>query len=136
MINPNLLIIILAVCILIWQIILSLFFWQILNKYKKLVKLEKDEIERSLIAKLEKRITELEQKGLEHIQKIKVVRFNPFNETGGDNSFTLSILNAKMNGVVLTGLHTREKTRMYVKEIKEGKSIYELSKEERQSLNE
>lgn len=69
-----------------------------------------------------------------HIQKFSLVRFNPFNETGGDHSFSLVLLNKKDSGMVITGLHTRERTRIYVKPISQGKSKYELSKEELTAL--
>lgn len=130
------LIIILGFAILTWQLILTIFFVKILNRYKKLVSLEKEEIERNLIGKLDKRMSFLEKEGLKSLQKVNLLRFNPFNETGGDNSFTLCLLDGNLNGVVLTGLHTREKTRMYVKEIKNGKSSHELSKEEKKLIGE
>jgi hypothetical protein len=65
-----------------------------------------------------------------HIQKLGFVRFNPFNEMGGDHSFCVVLLDKKDTGFMLTGLHTRERTRVYVKYVKRGKSEYELSKEE------
>jgi hypothetical protein len=120
--------------ILIWQLILTLFFAYILKRYRKLVELEKINFEKSSQAKLSQRIEELERKESEHIQKVDLIRFNPFQETGGDNSFTLCLLNDKLDGVVLTALHTREKTRMYGKKIKNGKSEFELSKEEKKVI--
>ena len=68
------------------------------------------------------------------MQKYGFVRFNPFGDMGGDHSFCLALLNGKHTGFVLTGLHTRERTRVYVKHIKRGKSEYDLSKEERKAL--
>lgn len=129
------LIIIFGAVILIWQLFLSIFFIRILTRHRKLAELEGKGEERNLIAKINDKIRHIEEKEAEHIQKVKVIRFNPFNETGGDNSFTLCLLNAKLDGVVLTGLHTREKTRMYVKEVKNGKSSYTLSKEEEKVIN-
>jgi len=71
-----------------------------------------------------------------HMQKYGFVRFNPFGDMGGDHSFCLALLNGKNTGFVLTGLHTRERTRVYVKHIKRGKSEYDLSKEEQKALGE
>lgn len=130
----NILLIISIAAILIWQLILTFLFVKVLNRHKKLIELERVELERSLITKLNERINSLEKKELDHIQKVNLLRFNPFNETGGDNSFTLCLLNAKLDGVVLTGLHTREKTRIYAKEIKNGKSKFELSSEEKKVI--
>jgi hypothetical protein len=67
-------------------------------------------------------------------QKISIVRFNPFGDTGGDQSFVLAVLDAHNSGYVLTSIHGREGTRVYVKPVDEGKSKYPLSEEERQAL--
>ncbi|HUC87247.1 MAG TPA: DUF4446 family protein [Candidatus Saccharimonadales bacterium] len=67
-------------------------------------------------------------------QKISIVRFNPFGDTGGDQSFVLAVLDALDSGYVLTSIHGREGTRVYVKPIDEGKSKYPLSQEEKQAL--
>src|SRR3989344_8115244 len=58
---------------------------------KILIKEEQNEIE---IGRLAKRINWLEEDGKEHIQKVGLVRFNPFKELGGDHSFSLAILDA------------------------------------------
>ncbi len=66
-----------------------------------------------------------------HIQKIGLVRFNPFSDTGGSQSFTLALLNKSDCGLVMTSLYARTGNRWYVKEIKDGVGInIELSKEE------
>ena len=67
-------------------------------------------------------------------QKISIVRFNPFGDTGGDQSFTLAVLDSHDSGYVLTSIHGREGTRVYVKPIDYGKSKYTLSTEEQQAL--
>ncbi|MBW4061384.1 DUF4446 family protein [Candidatus Saccharibacteria bacterium] len=67
-------------------------------------------------------------------QKISLVRFNPFGDTGGDQSFSLAVLDAHDSGYVLTSIHGREGTRVYVKPVDLGKSKYTLSVEEQQAL--
>jgi len=67
-------------------------------------------------------------------QKISIVRFNPFGDTGGDQSFVLAVLDAHNSGYVLTSIHGREGTRVYVKPVDDGKSKYPLSDEEKQAL--
>jgi hypothetical protein len=67
-------------------------------------------------------------------QKISIVRFNPFGDTGGDQSFSLAVLDAHNSGYVLTSIHSRTGTRVYVKPVDLGKSKYTLSEEERQAL--
>lgn len=67
-------------------------------------------------------------------QKISIVRFNPFGDTGGDQSFSLAVLDAHDSGYVLTSIHGRQGTRVYVKPVDFGKSKYTLSAEEQQAL--
>lgn len=69
------------------------------------------------------------------LQKIGFVRYNPFSDTGGDQSFCLCILDHHDNGFVLSSLHSREQTRIYAKAISGGKPKgYELSKEETEAV--
>jgi hypothetical protein len=68
-------------------------------------------------------------------QKISIVRFNPFGDTGGDQSFSLAVLDAHDSGYVLTSIHGRQGTRVYVKPVDFGKSKYTLSSEEQQALS-
>lgn len=69
-----------------------------------------------------------------HIQKVELLRFNPYEDTGGDQSFTICLLNKKGSGVIVTSLHARSGTRIFAKPVIEGKGKYELSKEEEQVL--
>ncbi len=85
---------------------------------------------------VQKEISKLADDGKSHVQKVGVVRFNPFKEIGGDHSFSLAFLDAKDSGVIITCLHTRERTRVYMKAIKKGKSEHELSDEEKKALKE
>ncbi|MEK7513661.1 MAG: DUF4446 family protein [Patescibacteria group bacterium] len=75
--------------------------------------------------------TKIQGKMVKHLQKIGFVRFNPFPQTGGDQSFCLSLLDEKDNGFVLSSLHSRDATRFYAKTVKAGQGDgYELSIEE------
>lgn len=87
------------------------------------------------ISNIRKVIETIERKSTYHIQKVALVRFNPFSELGGDHSFSLALLDAKNTGILLTGLHTRERTRVYVKRVEAGKSRQDLSKEEKEVLS-
>jgi hypothetical protein len=133
----------------IWLILLSVLLWRIFSLFRKLTKgIEATDIKKILekilsrgdensgnIKEIEKRLNILEDDGKNHIQKVGLVRFNPFKELGGDHSFSLAILDAHDSGVVITGLHTRDRTRIYMKDIKKGKSGYELSFEEKKALS-
>lgn len=68
------------------------------------------------------------------VHKVGVVRFNPFTNIGGDQSFSIALLDYKDNGVVVSALHAPEGTRMYAKPIREGKSTYQLTGEENEAL--
>jgi len=104
---------------------------------KLLEKLVRSEKENSrLIKDIEKEILKMQTDAKGYIQKVALMRFNPFDELGGDHSFTLALLDAHDNGIIFTGLHTRERTRVYVKNISGGKSPIELSSEEEKVLRE
>ena len=64
------------------------------------------------------------------ISKQALIRFNPFGDTGGNQSFVLALLDNNNNGVVLSSVHARTGTRVYAKEIRDGLSKYNLSDEE------
>ena len=63
-------------------------------------------------------------------QRVGFVRFNPFEETGGNQSFALALLDAAGDGWVLSSLHARSGTRVYAKAIKRGRADAALSDEE------
>jgi len=68
------------------------------------------------------------------IQKVGVVRFNPFADAGGNFSFCIALLNAKNSGIVITSMHGREQNRTYAKKILEGKSETRLTEEEQRAI--
>jgi Protein of unknown function (DUF4446) len=63
-------------------------------------------------------------------QRVGLVRYNPFEETGGNQSFALALLDANGDGWVLSSLHARSGTRVYAKSIAAGRSEANLSEEE------
>lgn len=84
---------------------------------------------------LGKDLEKLTKANLSNIQKIGLVRFNPFAGTGGNQSFCLSLLDGEGSGLVISSLHSRENTRIYAKPVKKGKAAgYELSKEEEEAI--
>jgi hypothetical protein len=64
------------------------------------------------------------------LQRVGLVRYNPFEETGGNQSFALAMLDANGDGWVLSSLHARSGTRVYAKSIKTGRAEAGLSAEE------
>lgn len=88
------------------------------------------------IALLRERCDMIEKDGMLHIQKIGLLRFNPFKDTGGDQSFILSLINGQDSGVVITALYSRSGTRWYAKRVASGKGVeHELSEDEKKSLS-
>ncbi|MCR4305739.1 MAG: DUF4446 family protein [Candidatus Daviesbacteria bacterium] len=131
--------------LVIWLGVLSFFVWQqnkflqslfpksgerdIRKKFTEVIKVV--EGFRGELSDLESRVIVLKDKGSEHIQRVELLRFNPYDDTGGNISFTVCFLDNKGTGIVLTSLHARSGTRVFGKEILLGKSKkFELSKEE------
>ena len=82
------------------------------------------------VAKLEEKLHRVEVKGMEYIQRVELLRYNPYEDTGGNVSFSIAALDEKGSGFVLTSLHARSGTRLFAKPINQGKSKYRLSSEE------
>ncbi|HZJ18059.1 MAG TPA: DUF4446 family protein [Patescibacteria group bacterium] len=137
--------------IFIWLLIITVYFFRLSSHYDHLTKgangkslriimenLLKDmDMTKKQIEESKKYCNKLESDGLFHIQKVGLVRFNPFKDTGGDQSFVLSLIDGNDTGVVVSGLYSRSGTRWYAKKIKSGKGVdYDLSEEEKRSIKE
>lgn len=135
--------------IFVWLAILSFLTWQqikflvllfpkgserdIRKKFEEVFKAVTDY--RGELAKIEEKLSQLENHGLAHIQRVELLRFNPYQETGGDQSFSIALLDEKGNGIVLTSLHARSGTRVFAKPVKMGRGVrYQLSSEEEEVL--
>lgn len=81
--------------------------------------------------KLNKEITENKK----HLQRLGFKRYNPFTDTGGDQSFTAAFLDDLGDGIMISSLHSRENTRLYAKKVADGKvSSQTLSSEEQEVI--
>ncbi len=76
----------------------------------------------------------VEQKAPYNVSHVGVVRFNPFADKGGDQSFAVALLDDHHDGVVFTGLHSRSDVRVYAKPIVGGTSTYPLTNEESEAI--
>ncbi|MFT9495952.1 DUF4446 family protein [Anaerosolibacter sp.] len=85
--------------------------------------------------KIDQRLGMIEGKLLKSIQKVGIVRYNAFNDTGGDLSFSIALLDEEHSGFILTSIYGRNNTTVYGKPVKKGKSSYTLSAEELQALD-
>lgn len=68
------------------------------------------------------------------IQKIGMVRYNAFKDTGSNLSFALALLDENNNGVVFNGIYSREMSNIYAKPVEKGKSSYTISEEEKEAI--
>jgi 4-amino-4-deoxy-L-arabinose transferase-like glycosyltransferase len=76
----------------------------------------------------------LERSNRSHLQRVGFLRFNPFRDTGGDQSFALALTDEAGNGVVVSSLHSREVTRVYAKPLVAWQTSYQLTEEEQQAI--
>lgn len=135
--------------VFVWLAVVSFLLARVLRTFSKLTKgvsekdlkavleeiLKKINSQTEQVLDLNKKVEQLRVEGNGHVQKIGLVRYNPFSDTGGNQSFVLSLLDGRNNGFVITSLHSRESTRIFAKPVKEGKeSGYEFSKEEIQAV--
>jgi hypothetical protein len=72
---------------------------------------------------------------LKSLHKTSVIRFNPFKEVGGNQSFSVVLLDGKNSGVIISSLHTREGTRVYAKPVLTGDANgFPLTEEEKAAI--
>ncbi len=72
-----------------------------------------------------------------NLSKVGMVRFNPFKNLGGNQSFAVAFLNNQANGLVISSIYSEEGSRFYAKTILQGKSLpqYPLTEEEQEAIN-
>jgi hypothetical protein len=85
---------------------------------------------------LDGRAAALEARARHTLQGVSLVRFNNFDDTGGNQSFALALADPEANGVVLSSLHARNQTRVYGKAVARGVAEGALSPEENEALRE
>ncbi|PIZ42869.1 hypothetical protein COY33_02450 [candidate division WWE3 bacterium CG_4_10_14_0_2_um_filter_42_7] len=151
MIISTLLLVIIIVLNVSWLGVLSFLLYRYINFFRYLTKgysskdlkevLEKrfEHLENAEkdIKLIKEDVLEIKNDNLNHLQKYSLVRFNPFSDTGGNQSFAVSLLDKKGSGVVISSLFTREGTRIYSKPVKEGKDNgFPFSEEESRAVKE
>ena len=136
--------------ITIWLVALTVLVVQMLSHYRNLTKniakkdlksvldelLKQSGEQTKTIKKITDQIKILEDDSLGYLQKMGFLRFNPFADTGGDQSFILCLLDNQDNGVLVSSLHSRGTTRIYAKQVKAGKGKgFALSEEEKKVIS-
>jgi len=86
------------------------------------------------IRELQRLARQLEKAARHSLQHLGVVRFNPFSDTGGNQSFAIALVDGHGNGVVLSSLHGRESTRIFAKPLRRWDSEYSLTDEEKEAI--
>jgi len=135
--------------VLVWVAILTLFVFRMIGHYNRLTAgitktglrdileslLSSEERFKKQLVEVGEAIGRVEADGTLHTQRLGIVRFNPFSDTGGSQSFSLALLDAQENGIVITSLYARTGNRWYVKEVRKGRGKdLELSKEEQSAI--
>jgi len=141
--------IIVAILLLIWNIFLHLNVSRIKKNQQQLFSgkngadLEKTILEHAKNMKeLDRDIQDLygisnqiHNLAKKSVHKVGIVRFNPFKDLGGDQSFSVALLDGESSGVIVSALHTREGNRVYAKPVEKGKAVrYPLTDEEREAI--
>jgi len=119
-----------------------------LNKYRQLLKgSQKKDLETILLNHADttqlvyNKLNKFEEKFLanqileaKHLQKIGLVRFKAFQNSGGDQSFALALLDASGDGIVMSSIFGRDEARVYCKPVQHGTSSYPMSDEEKEAI--
>lgn len=135
--------------LIVWSIILTVLFLRFYLYTQKISRgskkqsivdilenvLSKEQVLHRELETIAREVERLSHDSNYYIQNVGLVRFNPFNDTGGDQSFILALVDKEKSGVVISGLHTRNGTRWYAKKIESGKGVeYELSEDEERAI--
>ncbi|MBU1015323.1 DUF4446 family protein [Patescibacteria group bacterium] len=80
-------------------------------------------------------LAEIRQRMRKALTRVGVIRYNPFRDSGGDQSFSIALLDEDFNGVVVTSHYGRDTNRVYAKAVEKGASSHTLSKEEQEAIH-
>lgn len=138
-----------SIIILFWLCIMTVLVIRMMQHYNRLsagvskkglkeileTMLAKEQSLEHITQEIRRTLDESMRDGKRHVQRIGIVRFNPFADTGGSQSFTIALLDGHDDGLILTSLYARTGNRWYLKEVRgaKGKNI-ELSKEEESAV--
>jgi hypothetical protein len=140
--------VVVVLALIVWLVLLQVRLSRVSRQYARLMigtdgaSLEEtlyrhvDEVKASLetVSSLGTRVQRMDRTLKHSMQWMGIVRFNPFRDTGGAQSFALAIVDGHGNGVVLSSLHSRENTRVYAKPLAKWESPNKLTDEEKQAI--
>ncbi len=84
--------------------------------------------------KISEELENLKEENKFSVQKVGIIRFNPFKDLGGNQSFSIALLDGNNDGVVITSFYSRDGNRVFGKPIKKGRSQHVLSEEEEKAI--
>lgn len=130
---------VLGVVNVVWLLALSYFVW----KHKIFLEKLFPNKQGNFKDKLEEVLKEIEawqqfkEISLGYVQKVFLKRYNPYQDTGGDQSFSAAFLDGRGDGLVITSLHSRAGTRVFAKPVKNGHNDkVQFSQEEEEVVKE
>lgn len=140
---------VLIIILLIVLIVQSVRLSKLSKRYKKFMggknakSLEKDIVGlyednkflKTSMEKNKKDIQTLYRKFEGAFQKVGIVKYDAFNQMGGQLSFSLALLDENDNGFILNSVHSAEGCYSYTKEIKNGLCDISLGDEEKKALD-
>ena len=133
--------------VVIWLLTLSFYLIKSIGRIRKITKgakaasldqileniLSRQTIEAKQVAQFVNKLDNINDRQKKFLTKHALIRFNPFEDTGGDQSFALSLLDSENNGIVISSLHSRSGTRFYAKQVSGAKpTSHPFSKEEKE----
>ena len=137
------------VALVIWIALLSIYLTKTIGHYRRLTKGENNldlgkvlekivargDLQAKQITQILKELDKSNKRELANFQKHALIRFNPFEEAGGDQSFVIALLDGNNNGIVVSSLHSRGGTRVYAKQVVGAKpAAHQFSKEEKEAV--
>lgn len=137
------------VALVVWVALLSIYLIKTIGHWRRLTKGENNldlgkvlekivtrgDLQANQITQILKELDKSKKRELANFQKHALIRFNPFEEAGGDQSFVIALLDGNNNGIVVSSLHSRGGTRVYAKQVVGAKpATHQFSKEEKEAV--
>ncbi|MBI3633397.1 MAG: DUF4446 family protein [Candidatus Vogelbacteria bacterium] len=132
-----------AAILLVWIVVLELRIKKLLrgksgDDLEDLIRKTNNDLDALIRSREEVRkdIADIRDRMRHYIRGVKTVRFNPFKDSGSNQSFATAFISDEGDGVVISSLYSRDRVGIYAKPLEDHKSEYELSDEEKRAINE
>jgi len=132
----------------LWLVIITVLLVRMLLHYRRLTAdVSKKDLISSLnqlisvsernsedLKNLNEKLNKETEENKRHFQRLGFKRYNPFTDTGGDQSFSFVLIDDFGDGIMISSLHSRENTRLYAKKIDGGKVVGQVLSSEEQEV--